>query len=174
MSHSSLVMGLSDRDAFNHEAFAETILKLLARNKPPLSIGLFGAWGDREVFDHKHSSSKDPGDSKHYIEGYLLQCRGKYSGDSFRRQFLIEVARQVYGESHEEVRRIEQLNYSQVLKKSHQQNLPASIARALKDAFSVKFAFSRQRGCSGNNWLLVRTLLCRRERTGKCLVSAIC
>lgn len=129
-----------ERDAFNHEAFAETILKLLIRNKPPLSIGLFGSWGigkstiinilRRKIRKEQNAKLKDI-----YFNAW------KYSGDSFRRQFLIEVARQIYGEHHDEVRRIRQLNYSEVLKKSHQQNLSASIVRALKDAFSVKFAF---------------------------------
>jgi KAP family P-loop domain len=130
----------TDRDAFNHEAFAETILKLLLRNKPPLSIGLFGGWGIgkstiinilRAKIREKHSDTlKDI-----YFNAW------KYSGDSFRRQFLIEVARQIYGDEHEEVRRLQQLNYSEVLRKSHQQSLAASLVRALKDAFSVKFAF---------------------------------
>ncbi len=34
-----------EADAFNHAAFAQTILNLIKRNNPPLSIGLFGAWG---------------------------------------------------------------------------------------------------------------------------------
>jgi hypothetical protein len=131
---------VGDRDAFNHEAFAETILKLLTRNKPPLSIGLFGSWGigkstiinilRRKIREGQSATLKDI-----YFNAW------KYSGDSFRRQFLIEVARQIYGDDHDEVRRIRQLNYSEVLKKSHQRNLSASIVQALKDAFSVKFAF---------------------------------
>jgi hypothetical protein len=113
----------SNHDAFNHEAFAETILKLLTRNTPPLSIGLFGSWGigkstiinilRRKIRETRSDTLKDI-----YFNAW------KYSGDSFRRQFLIEVARQVYGDDHEEVRRIQQLNYSEVLKQSHQRNLP--------------------------------------------------
>lgn len=133
-------VGIPDHDAFNHEAFAETILKLLIRNKPPLSIGLFGSWGigkssivnilRRKIRETQGATLKDI-----YFNAW------KYSGDSFRRQFLIEVARQVYGDDHDEVRRIQQLNYSEVLKRSHQRNLAASIAQGLRDAFSMKFAF---------------------------------
>jgi hypothetical protein len=129
-----------DTDAFNHEAFAETILKLILQNKPPLSIGLFGSWGIgkstivnilRRKIEEKHSTElKDI-----YFNAW------KYSGDSFRRQFLIEVAQQIYGDDHADVRRIQQLNYSEVLKKSHQKNLIESIRIALKDARSIKFAF---------------------------------
>jgi len=32
-------------DSFHHKAYAETLVKLIESNKPPLSIGLFGPWG---------------------------------------------------------------------------------------------------------------------------------
>jgi len=131
---------VGDRDAFNHEAFAETILKLLTRNKPPLSIGLFGSWviGKSTIINILRRKIRE-GQSATLKDIYFNAW--KYSGDSFRRQFLIEVARQIYGDDHDELRRIRQLNYSEVLKKSHQRNLSTSIVQALKDAFSVKFAF---------------------------------
>jgi hypothetical protein len=65
----------------------------------------------------------------------------KYSGDSFRRQFLIEVASQIYGKNSERVARLEQLSYIDVLKPSHQDNLLRSLIQGFKDAFNVKFAF---------------------------------
>ena len=65
----------------------------------------------------------------------------KYSGDSFRRQFLIEVARQIYGGEHEEVNRLQELNYSAVLKRSHRGTLIQSIAQVFRDAFETKIAF---------------------------------
>ena len=127
-------------DAFNHAAFAETILKLIKQNEPPLSIGLFGAWGIgkstiinilfKKIVQQESGSLKPI-----YFNAW------KYSADSFRRQFLIEVARQIYGDGHEKVTRLEQLNYTDVLKQSHQRNLAASIVQGLKDAFDVKFAF---------------------------------
>lgn len=127
-------------DAFNHAAFAETILKLIKQNEPPLSIGLFGAWGigKSTIINilFKKIAQQDSASLKPiYFNAW------KYSADSFRRQFLIEVARQIYGDGHEKVTRLEQLNYTDVLKQSHQKNLAAALVQGLKDAFDVKFAF---------------------------------
>lgn len=127
-------------DAFNHAAFAETILKLIKQNQPPLSIGLFGAWGigKSTIINilFKKIEQQESGSLKPiYFNAW------KYSADSFRRQFLIEVARQIYGDGHDKVTRLEQLNYTDVLKQSHQKNLAASLVQGLKDAFDVKFAF---------------------------------
>jgi len=137
-------------DAFNHEAFAETILKLIKQNEPPLSIGLFGAWGIgkstiinilfQKIKEHESDSLRPI-----YFNAW------KYSGDSFRRQFLIVVAKEIYGDNHAEVTRLEQLNYTDVLKRSHQNNLAASLVQALRDAFDVKFAF---RGTSVARFLI--------------------
>ena len=127
-------------DAFNHAAFAETILKLIKQNEPPLSIGLFGAWGigKSTIINilFKKIAQQDSGSLKPiYFNAW------KYSADSFRRQFLIEVAKQIYGEGDDRITRLEQLNYTDVLKQSHQKNLAASLVQGLKDAFNVKFAF---------------------------------
>ena len=127
-------------DAFNHAAFAETILKLIKQNEPPLSIGLFGAWGigKSTIINilFKKIAQQDSASLKPiYFNAW------KYSADSFRRQFLIEVAKQIYGDGHENVTRLEQLNYTDVLRQSHQKNLAASLVQGLKDAFDVKFAF---------------------------------
>lgn len=127
-------------DAFNHAAFAETILKLIKQNEPPLSIGLFGAWGigKSTIINilFKKIAQQDSGSLKPiYFNAW------KYSADSFRRQFLIEVAKQIYGDGDERVTRLEQLNYTDVLKQSHQKNLAASLVQGLEDAFDVKFAF---------------------------------
>jgi hypothetical protein len=129
----------SSSDAFNHEAFAETIFRLLTLNKPPLSIGLFGSWGIGKstiinILRTKIANNPTTPLKLIYFNAW------KYSGDSFRRQFLIEVAKQIFGDDHDEVLRIQQLNHSEVLKKSHQRSLAVTIAQALKDAFSVKIA----------------------------------
>jgi len=126
-------------DAFNHEAFANTLLSLLEKNNPPLSIGLFGAWGIGKstiiniLFD-KIKRQCDRSLKPIYFNAW------KYSADSFRRQFLIDVATQIYGVGHELVLRLEQLNYADVLKQDHQKNLARTIVNAIKDAFKLKFS----------------------------------
>lgn len=128
-----------EADAFNHAAFADTILELIKRNEPPLSIGLFGAWGIGKstiinilfgkIREHESASFKPI-----YFNAW------KYSGDSFRRQFLIEVARQVYGKDHDEVFRLVQLNYADVLKQQHQKGLGKTLTQALRKTMDLRFA----------------------------------
>lgn len=120
-------------DAFNHEAYAKAIFKIVTDTKPPLSIGLFGPWGIGKstvinilfkLIGHNPSSSL----KSIYFNAW------KYSGDSFRRQFLIEVARQVY-EGHPEkdkkVRRLEQLNYTEVLREEENKGILTQIKQVL-------------------------------------------
>jgi hypothetical protein len=130
---------IDETDAFNHEAFAETILELIKRNVPPLSIGLFGAWGIgkstiinilfRKLAEHESLSFKPI-----YFNAW------KYSGDSFRRQFLIEVARQVYGKDHHEVLRLAQLNYADVLKRQDKKGIAGALKQAYTDTIRLRFA----------------------------------
>jgi predicted KAP-like P-loop ATPase len=81
-------------DVFNHEAYARAILKILIENKLPLSMGLFGPWGIGKstivsilfkLIAQERTKKLKP----IYFNAW------KYSGDSFRRQFLIEVAKQI-------------------------------------------------------------------------------
>ena len=128
-----------DLDAFNHSAFATAIYKVILDNDPPLSIGLFGAWGigKSTVLNILRRQIQDePGSKLRYI--YFNAW--KYSGDSFRRQFLIEIARAVYGPTHDEVRRLEELNFNAVLKQSQQDNFISRMSAAFKDALSTNFA----------------------------------
>lgn len=131
-----------NEDVFNHEAFADTILKLLTHNQPPLSIGLFGSWGigKSTILNILRKKIAESASSK---LKFLYFNAWKYSGDSFRRQFLIEIARQIFGSNkHDEVTRIQRLNYSEVLRKEHQTGgLAAAITRAIKDAFDLKLVF---------------------------------
>lgn len=104
----------ADLDVFNHAAFAAALLKLLKENAPPLSVGLFGRWGIGKstvinILFRWISESESTSFKQIYFNAW------KYSGDSFRRQFLIEVAKQIYGSaSHPQVKRLEQLNYTEV------------------------------------------------------------
>ena len=118
-------------DAFNHEAYAKAIFKVVTETNPPLSIGLFGPWGI----------------GKSTVINILFQLIGdtdtlkpinfnawKYSGDSFRRQFLIEVAKQIYEEHPErdqKVQRLQQLNYTEVLREEENKGLLAQVKQVL-------------------------------------------
>lgn len=127
-------------DTFNHAAFAETLLRLIRRNDPPLTIGLFGSWGiGKSTILNILSKNIERSDGSKLK--FIYFNAWKYSGDSFRRQFLIEVARQIYGGEHEEVNRLQELNYSAVLKRSHRGTLIQSIAQVFRDAFETKIAF---------------------------------
>ncbi len=82
-------------DAFNHEAYARAIFSILSENPPPLSIGLLGPWGIGKstiigILLKLILQVKDGNLRSIYFNAW------KYSGDAFRRQFLIEVAKQVY------------------------------------------------------------------------------
>jgi KAP-like P-loop domain-containing protein len=113
------------RDAFNHEAYSKAIFNILAENTPPLSIGLFGPWGIGKstvisILFKLIAQAKDCRLKPLFFNAW------KYSGDSFRRQLLIEVARQVY-EGHSEldakILRLEQLNYTDVFREDSQKRL---------------------------------------------------
>lgn len=120
-------------DAFNHAAYARAIFKILSGNRTPLSIGLFGPWGIGKstiisilfklILESENSNLKAI-----YFNAW------KYSGDSFRRQFLIEVAKQVY-QSHPDcdavVRRLEQLNYTDVLREANEQRILDKVSDIL-------------------------------------------
>src|SRR5258708_17543651 len=85
----------ADLDAFNHEAYAQAIFNILSENPPPLSIGLFGPWGIGKstiisILFKLITQSKAKQLKPIYFNAW------KYSGDAFRRQFLIEVAKEVY------------------------------------------------------------------------------
>lgn len=126
-------------DVFHHHAFAETLYKLIKSNAPPLSVGLFGSWGigKSSIVNilFRMLNDRDKGAFRTiYFNAW------KYSGDSFRRQFLIEVATQIHGRESKAVTRLEQLNYVDVLKQSRHQNLLASLTQAIKEATALRFS----------------------------------
>src|SRR5439155_795588 len=112
-------------DAFNHEAYARAILKILIQNKPPLSIGLFGPWGIGKSTIVSILFKLIAQESGKKLKPIYFNA-WKYSGDSFRRQFLIEVAKQVYEnlpERDAKIQRLEQLNYTDVLREDARKGL---------------------------------------------------
>lgn len=82
-------------DAFNHAAYAKALFEILSHNEPPLSIGLFGPWGIGKSTVVGILEGLIKGDNKKRLKQIYFNA-WKYSGDSFRRQFLISVAKQVY------------------------------------------------------------------------------
>jgi hypothetical protein len=102
-------------DTFAYEAFAKALLDVLKDNAPPLSIGLFGPWGIGKSTIVNILFSKIHAD--HSLPLFPIYFNAwKYSGDSFRRQFLLEVASAVHGSrTHPQVQRLERLNYTDVL-----------------------------------------------------------
>jgi len=126
-------------DAFNHEAYAKAIFKIVSENAPPLSIGLFGPWGigKSTVVNILFQLIREQQPQK--LKPVYFNA-WKYSGDSFRRQFLIEVAKQVYeGQPEKEgnVHRLEQLNYTEVLREHEKK----SLLTQLKEIFSLEVRF---------------------------------
>jgi hypothetical protein len=122
------------QDAFNHEAYADAIFGILTENQAPLSIGLFGPWGIGKstvinILFKLIAKAKDSKLKPIYFNAW------KYSADSFRRQLLIEVAKQVY-EGHPDlgakVLRLEQLNYTDVLREETKKGILQQLKVALQ------------------------------------------
>lgn len=140
----------AQEDAFNHEAYARALFKLLVDNEPPLTIGLFGSWGIGKstiigILKGLLSRSEDAKLRFVYFNAW------KYSGDSFRRQFLIEAARQILAGSPQldsTVKRIERLNYTDVLRETPSHSLTAllkdlvSLRIKVKQSFLVRIALA--------------------------------
>jgi hypothetical protein len=91
--------GYSD-EQFGHAAYADTLLKVLEDNEKPLTIGLFGEWGTGKTtivnmllrkLKEKHNSTITP----------VLFNAWRHTGDSFRRQLLISVGKEAYGEDNQ-------------------------------------------------------------------------
>lgn len=79
-------------DSFHHKAYAETLVKLIESNEPPLSIGLFGPWGTGKstILNIVNSLIKN----KDFICVYFNAW--KFAGDSFRRQFLLNAIEKLF------------------------------------------------------------------------------
>lgn len=79
-------------DSFHHKAYAETLVKLIESNEPPLSIGLFGPWGTGKstILNIVNSLVEN----KDFI--YVYFNAWKFAGDSFRRQFLLNAVEKLF------------------------------------------------------------------------------
>lgn len=85
-------------DSFHHKVYAETIVKLIESNEPPLSIGLFGSWGvgKSSILNIVKEEVKNKGFTCVYFNAW------KYAGDSFRRQFLLNTIQELFCEKEKE------------------------------------------------------------------------
>jgi hypothetical protein len=129
-------------DTFAYEAFAKALLVVLEANAPPLSIGLFGPWGigKSTIVNILFSKIRAQSDSRLFP---IYFNSWKYAGDSFRRQFLLEVASAVYGsQTHKQVQRLERLNYTDVLT----QRPDTSWLAELKETLTGKNIRTRRSG----------------------------
>ncbi|MBS1537224.1 MAG: hypothetical protein JST20_05695 [Bacteroidetes bacterium] len=97
------------KDAFNHRAIAETIFDVFKDNDAPLTIGLFGGWGMGKSSIVNLIKKKVSG--KNTIYKYSYFNAWQYSEDSFRREFLLSIARS-FNISKRKIRRLEKLNQS--------------------------------------------------------------
>ena len=85
-------------DSFHHKAYAETLVKLIESNKPPLSIGLFGPWGSGK--STILNIVRGLLENKDFICVYFNAW--KFSEDSFRRQFLLNAIEKIFCEDERE------------------------------------------------------------------------
>lgn len=86
---------LSSGDHFGHGAYTEVLADAVLEASPPFTIGVFGNWGVGKTTIAKAylESALKKKSGKRNI-GYAYFDVWKYEGDSLRRQFLREVARQ--------------------------------------------------------------------------------
>ncbi|MBO8152005.1 MAG: hypothetical protein H0Z30_05880 [Candidatus Marinimicrobia bacterium] len=76
-----------EKDKFNHMVYADAILKIIEDNEAPLAIGLLGSWGSGKSTILNLLTQKL--ESKNEYRCIYFNA-WKYSGDSFRRQFIME------------------------------------------------------------------------------------
>src|SRR3989339_1528467 len=105
-----------EEDAFDHEAFAQTIFRVFKDNEPPLTIGLFGGWGlgKTSIINLLEAKCAAEG-GKHK---FVMFNAWAYSGDSLRRQLLISLAKRLIADSGKrgiEIERLRKLNYASAL-----------------------------------------------------------
>ena len=112
-----------NEDAFNHRAFAELIHDIVLSNEPPLTIGLFGGWGIGKT-SIVHIFETICKDELKIKTGYFNAWQ--FSGDSFRRQFLIKIAEDIIEDSpykKSEIENLKKLNYAKSLEEDYGDSL---------------------------------------------------
>ena len=106
----------TDDDVFNHKSVANVIFKVIQDNIAPLTLGLFGGWGIGKssiinILKNKCSIEKDK-------YPFVYFNAWAFSDDSFRRQFLLGLAKDLIEDESkkaEEIDRLQKLNYAKSL-----------------------------------------------------------
>lgn len=84
---------LSD-DAFGHSDYADALVSILRSGSPPPTVGVFGPWGvGKSTIIGGVQKALQPTEV-----AFVYFDVWRYEGDSLRRQFLTEVARQLAGQ----------------------------------------------------------------------------
>jgi energy-coupling factor transporter ATP-binding protein EcfA2 len=115
---------VNEKDAFDHKSYARALLDAIERNPSPLTIGLFGPWGIGKSTIVNLLLGLVP-DSIKPLRPVVFNA-WKYSSDSFRRQFLIEVASQLHTDKtsrDKAVKRLRRLSHADVIRPRTRQSL---------------------------------------------------
>jgi KAP family P-loop domain len=90
----------SAEDNFHHSVYASIIRDVFLSNKPGLSIGLFGKWGQGKSSIVKALQESLAGDAT-----VIIFNAWKASGDSVRRQLLLEILKKIAPKKAKELKR---------------------------------------------------------------------
>lgn len=92
------VADLAAEDSFGHRAYTEVLAEAILATEPPFTIGVFGDWGvGKTTITKTHLAEVLKARAKRGSIAYAYFDVWKYEGDSLRRQFLRDVARQLKG-----------------------------------------------------------------------------
>jgi len=86
---------LGEEDQFRHNCYVQILMDTVREVSPPFTVGIFGSWGVGKtsiVNDFKRSMASD--DEFKSFSVVMIDI-WKYEGDSLRRQFLLELQRQL-------------------------------------------------------------------------------
>jgi len=94
-----------EKDTFNHKAYADVLEKIIQNNPAPLIIGLLGPWGTGKttILNLFKKSVKDS-------YNIIYFNAWKYANDSFRRQFLVECAKNLIDNQEKSKQYVQELN----------------------------------------------------------------
>lgn len=127
-------------DAFDHEAIAETVFRVLNENDPPMTIGLFGSWGvgKTSIVNLVEAKCKNNPEVYHFVNFNAWA----YSGDSLRRQLLLTLADSFIRDpekKEEEIGKLRRLNYAKALEDSPGDSIEDLFKRLHEEGWSAFF-----------------------------------
>jgi hypothetical protein len=86
-------INLENDDLLGTKCYADTILEIIKSSQTPFTVGLFGGWGSGKSSIIKTLKTKLNNDDKSEAEVFVYDA-WKYSKDSFRRTFVLELKKQ--------------------------------------------------------------------------------